>query len=229
MDQIQGLKRHRINRKNQYQDSRNVPNETVSIIILYIYPEIHLENALIDCGSSMPSKFSRQKILSRLKVYRSLFKKREILRGLSTWKHVHTLDFFRSFGVLSESKFGLFDLVLSFAEGGDLNQFLHLPRPPNWLFTGPGCFPFCKVLFLQTRGIADALKFLHDKTSAAGYIIHRGIKPANILIQNATFKTGDLGSSRIQEAEETSKTEWGFGTLMYAPPEKTIEDLDSYG
>jgi serine/threonine protein kinase len=156
-------------------------------------------------------------------------KERYILRGLSTWKHVHILDFFGSFEFLSESKFGLFGLVLSFAEGGDLNQFLRLPRSPNWLLTGPRCLPFCKVLFVQTRSIVDALKFLHDKTSSAGYIIHRDIKPANILIQNATFKIGDFGSSRMKDEEETSKTEWGLGTPMYAPPEKTIGDSDSYG
>jgi serine/threonine protein kinase len=118
---------------------------------------------------------------------------------------VHILDFFRSFEVLSESKFGFFGLVLSFAEGGDLNQFLRLPRPPNWLITGLGCLPFCKVLFVQTRGIVDALKFLHDKTSSAGYIIHRDIKPANILIQNGTFKIGDFGSSRMKEEELRKK------------------------
>ena len=118
---------------------------------------------------------------------------------------MHILDFFRSFEVLSESKFGFFGLVLSFAEGGDLNQFLRLPRPPNWLITGLGCLPFCKVLFVQTRGIVDALKFLHDKTSSAGYIIHRDIKPANILIQNGTFKIGDFGSSRMKEEELRKK------------------------
>ncbi|KAF4637915.1 hypothetical protein G7Y89_g135 [Cudoniella acicularis] len=154
---------------------------------------------------------------------------RNILCRLSTWKHTHILDFFGSFEVLSEFKFGSFGLVLPFAEGGDLNQFLRLPRPPNWLFTGPGCIPFCKALFVQTKGIVDALKFLHDKTSSAGYVIHCDIKPANILVHNATFKIGDFGSSRMKEADETSKTEWGFGTPMYAPPETTIEDSDSYG
>jgi serine/threonine protein kinase len=71
--------------------------------------------------------------------------------------------------------------------------------------------PVWKVLFVQTKGIVDALKFLYDKTLSAGYIIQRDIKPVNILVRNATFKIGDFGSSRMKEAEETSKMEWGFG------------------
>jgi serine/threonine protein kinase len=156
-------------------------------------------------------------------------KEREILSSLSIWKHAHILGFISSFEVPSEPKFGHYNLILPYAEGGDLHQFLRLPSPPEWLFTGPGCIPFCKTLYIQTKGIVDGLGFLHAKTSSAGYVIHRDIKPANILIHNATFKIADFGSSRIKASEETSKTEWAVGTLMYAPPEKTLEDSDMYG
>jgi len=156
-------------------------------------------------------------------------REREILQKLSTWRHLHIVDFIGSFEVQSESKFGHFDLILPYAEGGNLYEFLRLPRPPEWLFTGPGCRPFCDALFVQAKGIVDALAFLHAKSSNAGYLIHCDIKPSNILILNGTFKLADFGSSRIKASEETSKTEWAMGTPMYEPPEKTIEDSDTHG
>jgi serine/threonine protein kinase len=159
----------------------------------------------------------------------SFQKEREILQMLSAWRHLHIVDFIGSFEVHSESKFGHFNLILPYAEGGNLYEFLRLPRPPEWLSKGPGCMPFCEVLFVQMKGVVDALAFLHAKTSHAGFVIHRDIKPANILILNGTFKLADFGSSRIKASEESSKTEWAMGTPMYEPPEKTIEDSDTHG
>lgn len=156
-------------------------------------------------------------------------KERAILQKLSAWRHPHIVDFIGSFEVPSESKFGHFDLILPYAEGGNLYDFLRLPRPPDWLLTGPGCPPYCKVLFAQTKGIVDALSFLHAKTLHAGFVIHRDIKPSNILILNGTFKLADFGSSRIKASEETSKTEWAMGTPLYEPPEKANEGLDTHG
>lgn len=156
-------------------------------------------------------------------------KEKEILQKLSAWRHLHIVDFIGSFEVHSESKFGHFNLILPYAEGGNLYEFLRLPRPPEWLYKRPGCMPFCEALFVQMKGIVDALAFLHAKTSHAGFVIHRDIKPANILILNGTFKLADFGSSRIKASEETSKTEWAMGTPMYEPPEKIIEDSDTHG
>jgi serine/threonine protein kinase len=174
-------------------------------------------------------RFTPRNVMQSKNIAYSFQKEREILQKLSTWRHLHIVDFIGSFEVRSESKFGHFDLILPYAEGGNLYEFLRLPHPPEWLYKRPECMPFCEALFVQMKGIVDALAFLHAKTSHAGFVIHRDIKPANILIFNGTFKLADFGSSRIKASEETSKTEWAMGTPMYEPPEKTIEDSDSHG
>jgi serine/threonine protein kinase len=38
------------------------------------------------------------------------------------------------------------------------------------------------------------------------------------------LKLADFGVSKFKGSEETSKTDWGLGTLMYAPPEKETAD-----
>jgi serine/threonine protein kinase len=156
-------------------------------------------------------------------------KERDILQKLSIWKHMHIMQFIGSFEVQSESKFGHFGLILPYAEDGNLYDFLRLPGPPKWLHANSGSDPFCQALYVQIRGIVDALAFLHTKILHVGYVIHRDIKPANILIVNRTFKLADFGLARIKASEETSKTEWAAGTPMYEPPEKTIEDSETHG
>jgi serine/threonine protein kinase len=105
-------------------------------------------------------------------------KEREILQKLSIWKHPYIMDFIGSFEVQLELEFGHFDLILPYAEGGNLYDFLRLSVPPPWLYMGTGCEPFYLALFIQTRGIVDALAFLHEKQSHVGFVIHRDIKPA---------------------------------------------------
>ncbi|KAH0538916.1 hypothetical protein FGG08_004507 [Glutinoglossum americanum] len=150
-------------------------------------------------------------------------RERENLLKLSNWRHPHILEFLGSFEVLCEGKFGHYDLILPYADGGDLHAFLRLPWAPGWL--GQDYFG---AVYNQTIGVVDALAFIHS-VSSAGYIVHRDIKPSNILIHNRTFKLADFGLARLKSGEETSKTAWLAGTPIYAPPERTIEGQHDHG
>lgn len=62
--------------------------------------------------------------------------------------------------------------------------------------------------------IMSGLRFMHEQTP---YIVHRDIKPGNILIDNGVCKIGDLGTAKI--IETSVKNKFRAGTTIYAPPE----------
>jgi len=131
--------------------------------------------------------------------------------------------------------FNTFNLVLPFAEGGNLHEFLRLERDTGWFARGyptgdpslPGKLGDWRyAVFRQAIGLVDALANLHDDKDGK-FIIHCDIKPANVLIQDRKFKLADFGLSRFKNSDETSKTEWHGGTFLYSPPER--EELSGRG
>ncbi|KAI9780425.1 MAG: hypothetical protein M1839_006699 [Geoglossum umbratile] len=133
-------------------------------------------------------------------------------------KHERILDFLGWFRV-TDGRFGHFDLVFPYAEGGTLRDFLRLPQEPAWLTARcqQRSTTWKDIIHTEILGLAQALAFIHDADPQ--FLIHRDIKPQNILIHQSKFKLADFGLAKIKNQQETSETEWLLGTPMYSPPE----------
>jgi len=126
------------------------------------------------------------------------------------------------------SGFETLNIVLPFARGGNLYNFLRLERNTRWERCGfpssdpslIGCLGDWRyAVYRETDGLAEAVTALHADDSGK-FIIHCDIKPANVLIDGGVFKLADFGLSRFKDSDETSKTEWYRGTALYSPPER---------
>ena len=149
------------------------------------------------------------------------------LINISKRRHAHLLGMLASFETTG-SKFDTLNIVIPYAGGGNLYDFLRLERLDRWEQCGyprpdpalVGCLTDWRFsVYFQIIGVVDALAELH-RDSAGKFMIHCDIKPANILIQKGVFKLADFGLSRLRNSDETSKTLWYCGTPLYSPPER---------
>jgi serine/threonine protein kinase len=177
----------------------------------------------IQCAKTVAIKRFRPRTRRQVESVASAFH-RERLNLLSI-KQVRVVSVLATFEVKAP-RLGHFDLILPYADGGDLDGFLHANRSPAWLQKrrerGPDSDEnggFC--VFKMDRGervciyrnmvaLLDALAFLHHGSKEM-FVIHRDIKPHNILIFGEYFKISDFGHSRLKDFDETSKTEWLAG------------------
>jgi serine/threonine protein kinase len=141
-------------------------------------------------------------------------------------RHERILEFFGHFRGTAR---GLdhFNLVFPYAEDGTLRDFLRLSEEPAWLTAccQQRSSTWKHIVYAEILGLAQALAFVHYADPQ--FLIHRDIKPQNILIHQNRFKLADFGLASIKDQQEPSGTEWLSGTPMYCPPEK--ENQDSHG
>ncbi|KAI9769839.1 MAG: hypothetical protein M1840_003833 [Geoglossum simile] len=164
-------------------------------------------------------------------IERSFEEEVEMLKHVSSWKHENILGFLGAFKVPSDGPFGTYAIILPYADGGSLYDFLRLSEEPRWLRAARKHQKVHSwdITCTQVLGIIDALSLLHTKMAGSKFMIHRDIKPANILIRKGVFKIADFGLARFKEAEETSKTGWDLGTPMYEPPERSFHQEFTFG
>jgi serine/threonine protein kinase len=146
---------------------------------------------------------------------------------VSKWNHRHLLGMLATFETRC-SGFETLNIVLPFARGGNLYEFLRLEQDTRWARRGfpssdpslIGCLSDWRyAVYRETVGLAEAVAALHADGNGK-FILHCDIKPANVLIDGGTFKLADFGLSRFKDSGETSKTEWYRGTALYSPPER---------
>ena len=102
---------------------------------------------------------------------------------------------------------GLYYIVMEYIEGKHLKQLLK------------------KRGNLTVREVVDIMMQLTDGMSAAhdSYIIHRDIKPQNIMIlENGLIKITDFGIAMALNATQLTQTNSVMGSVHYLPPEQAM-------
>lgn len=97
-------------------------------------------------------------------------------------------------------------LVMELAAGGTLKDYLAEARERGEHFP-------LDTLIEWSRGLLQGLGAIH------GVLLHRDLKPGNIMLSADTLKIGDFGIARLVEASTREETFKGGGTAAYMPPE----------
>src|SRR3981081_1673289 len=111
-------------------------------------------------------------------------------------------------------------MLMEYADGGTLSTLLNDRRGSNQYFTSSELLE----IFSQ---LASGMKAINEK------LIHRDIKPDNILIVNNKLKISDFGLSKVVGAATRSRTFKGINHVMYCAPEawrldKNLPSMDMY-
>ncbi len=100
---------------------------------------------------------------------------------------------------------GQYYIVMEYIEGKTLKQLLNKR----------GALTLPEVIDIMTQ-LTDGLSHAHE-----AYIIHRDIKPQNIMIEdNGTIKITDFGIAMAVNATQFTQTNSVMGTVHYLPPEQ---------
>jgi serine/threonine protein kinase len=111
-------------------------------------------------------------------------------------------------------------IIMEFAEGGTLSSYLEEKTDNND--------------FLQNDELIAVYKQLINGMKAVNEtMVHRDIKPDNILISSGKFKISDFGLAKIASEATRTQTFKGGGTLLYMAPEafdltKNSIEMDIY-
>ncbi len=108
--------------------------------------------------------------------------------------------------VFEDAKAGYMGFVTEFAEGGTLQERV--------LESADGSLPHAEAKQVAIE-LANGLMAIH----AAG-VVHRDVKPANIVRTDAGWKFVDFGISKELAKGVQSKTFQMHGTVGYSPPEQ---------
>lgn len=97
-------------------------------------------------------------------------------------------------------------IIMEFANQGSLQHLLEQKREANTFFTNSEL----EQMFLQ---LAYGMKYINS------VLVHRDIKPDNILIVDNVLKITDFGLAKYAEATTRNITFKGYGTKEYCAPE----------
>lgn len=97
-------------------------------------------------------------------------------------------------------------IIMEFADQGTLKDLIDNQIKEIIFFSNDEI----KKLYFQ---LIDGMEAVNSK------LIHRDIKPDNILIKDYLLKISDFGISKVVEEKTRTFTFKGFGSVMYMPPE----------
>lgn len=107
--------------------------------------------------------------------------------------------------------------VMEYVEGRSLSEYL------------ADCGPLSVRESLEiTRQVALALEYAHSHPSA---VVHRDIKPQNILIESSSHRAvvTDFGIAKVRGASMQTSVDLMLGTLLYCAPEQILPNGDIDG
>ncbi|KAG0496213.1 hypothetical protein HPP92_000904 [Vanilla planifolia] len=143
------------------------------------------------------------------------------IKTLGRWRHSNLVTLIGYYGSDTE----MF-LIYNYLPGGNLERFIleRSRRPVDW-----------KMIHKIALNVALALAYLHDQCTPR--ILHRDVKPSNILLDNdCNAYLSDFGLARLLGNSETHATTGVAGTFGYVAPEYAMTcrvsdkaDVYSYG
>ena len=105
-------------------------------------------------------------------------------------------------------------IIMEYVDGGTLNKLLQNQAATGNLFE----LSFITKAYMQ---LAEGMNAISKK------LVHRDIKPDNILIHNGNLKITDFGLSKYAEDSTRTLTLKGYGTLEYVAPEAWESDKNT--
>lgn len=129
-----------------------------------------------------------------------------IYRELETGRHVVHPNLVRTLGLVADER-SLPALVMEYYDGESLQEYLARNREAG------DPIDFDKALDI-VAGVAGALKALHDNG-----IIHRDVKPGNIMLTPSGPILMDLGVVATEHSAEMTTSGIFLGTIRYGSPE----------
>ncbi len=139
------------------------------------------------------------------------FKEAKILEKLDHPNIIKFIEVFRS-----NKPFPTLNIVMEYADGGDLNKLIKMKQKEGCFFTEDQILDwFCQICL--------AVKHMHDKK-----ILHRDLKSGNMfLMKSSMIKIGDFGISKsLDNTMDKAKTL--IGTPYYLSPEIIMNKPYSY-
>jgi serine/threonine protein kinase len=111
-------------------------------------------------------------------------------------------------------------IIMEYADGGTLKKLISNQRSNGVQFSN-------EEMLMMFNQLIGGMKAVNEN------LIHRDIKPDNILISNNVLKISDFGLSKIIHDKTRLSTFKGFGHLMYMAPEgwlveKNTTQMDIY-
>ena len=97
-------------------------------------------------------------------------------------------------------------IIMEYANGGNLSDFIDTNKGAQKYIENP-------VLILMFKQLINGMKAINN------YLVHRDIKPLNILFNDNVLKITDFGLSKIVNQSTRSSTFKGSGTYAYMAPE----------